>query len=244
MNTRLAPLTFATAIFICVAPAQEFPSLSYRVGRNEATITFGPPRALSSITGAPYSADQMMEHTITPAGDASRTKTAVIGHFFRDSRGRTRMERAQKPAPIWLTEIFDPVGRFGYLLDEQNKVAHRMALQEPLATTETDQSGTQSQTISEKLGTRTIEGVIAEGTRTTTTFHAGAVGNSSPKSLTIETWDSEELNVSVLTRSSNGYSTWLANLSRAEPDPTRFQPPVDYTVVDDKDSFTLTIKFQ
>ena len=242
MNTRLVPLTFASAIFICVVPAQEFPSLSYSVGRNEATITFGPPRAMSSTTGAPYSADQMMEHTFTQASGASTTKTSVIGHFFRDSQGRTRMERAQKPAPIWLTEIFDPVGGFGYLLDEQNKVAHRMALQQRLDTspTETGRSGT----ISEKLGMRTIEGVTAEGTRTTTTSHAGVVGNSIPKSLTIETWDSKELKENLLTKSSNGYSTWLTNLSRAEPDPTRFQLPVDYTVVDDKDSFTMTIKFQ
>jgi len=156
------------------------------------------------------------------------------------------MELAQKPAPIWLTEIFDPVGGFGYVLDEQNKVAHRMALQQGSATpaTETGRGGMLPETISEKLGTRMIEGVSAAGTRTTTTLPAGAVGKGLPKPLTLETWDSEELRVTVLTRSSNGYSTRLTNLSRAEPDPARFRPPVDYSVVDDKDSFTMTIKFQ
>ena len=31
------------------------------------------------------------------------------------------MERAYKPAPIWLTEIFDPVAGVAYLLDDQKR---------------------------------------------------------------------------------------------------------------------------
>ena len=50
--------------------------------------------------------------------------------------------------------------------------------------------------------------------------------------------------MTVLTRSSNGYATRLTHLSRVEPDPVQFQPPAHYNVVDDKDSFTMTVKFQ
>ena len=244
MSTRIVRLFFVSAIFIGAAPAQEFSSLSWSVGQNEVTIVFGPPRAVPSVTGAPYSADQVQEYTPTLADGTSPTKSSVIGHFFRDSQGRTRKERAYKPAPIWLTQIFDPVGGFGYVLDEQNKVAHRMALQPGSAVrpAATSQGATRPQTTSEKLGTQTIEGITVEGTRTTTTF-PGPARDGLPTTFTIERWDSGELKLAVLTRSSNGYTTRLTNLSRVEPDPARFQPPADYIVVDDKDSSTMTVKF-
>ena len=153
------------------------------------------------------------------------------------------MEQAWKAAPFWITEIFDPLGGFAYILDEQKKIAHRMAMQprppQPVATRQGD-----VQTTTEKLGPQTIEGVIAEGTRTTTIIPAGAGRNAQPTTLTFETWDSEELKVTVLTRSSNGYTTRLTNLSPVEPDLKRFQPPAHYAVVDEKDSFTMTVKFQ
>ncbi len=244
MSTRIVRLFLVSAIFIGAAPAQEFSSLSWSVRANEATIVFGPPRAMTSVIGAPYSADQVGEYTQTLADGTSTTKSAVIGHFFRDSQGRTRIERAYKAAPIWLTQIFDPVGGFGYVLDEQNKVAHRMALQTGSAArpAATGQGARRPQTTSEKLGTQTMEGIIVEGTRTTTIRPAGTARNDPPATFTIETWDSGELQVTVLTRSSDG-ALRLTNLSRVEPDPARFQPPVDYTVVDDKDSFTMTVKF-
>ena len=69
-----------------------------------------------------------------------------------------------------MTEIFDPVDGFAYFLDEQHKIAHRMAMQppqpEPLAA---NAGAVLPQTTTEKLGTQTIEGVLAEGTRTTIT---------------------------------------------------------------------------
>lgn len=245
MSSRIVPLFFVSAIFIGAAPSQDFSS-SWSVRENEATIIFGPPRAIPSVSGAPYSADQVLEYTQTLADGTSTTKGGVIGHFFRDSQGRTRMEKAYKPAPIWLTQIFDPVGGFGYVLDEQNKVAHRMALQPGSAArpAATGQGATRPQTTSEKLGAQMMEGVIAEGTRTTRTLPPGVARNGLPSTFTIETWDSGELKLTVLTRSGNGYTNRLTNLSRVEPDPARFQPPVDYTVVDDKDSFTMTVKFQ
>ncbi len=65
-----------------------------------------------------------------------------------------------------------------------------------------------------------------------------------PAALTLETWDSQELYVTVLTRSSNGYTDRLTNLSRVEPDPMQFQPPALYAVIEEKDSFTMTVKFR
>ena len=129
MKSRIAPLFFVSAIFICAAPMPKFPTLSMSVNVNEATIVFGPPRATPTITGAAYSADEGLERTETLPDGTQKTKSGVTGHLFRDSQGRTRTEQLWKPAPFWITEIFDPVQGFAYILDDQKKIAHKMALQ-------------------------------------------------------------------------------------------------------------------
>ena len=52
--------------------------------------------------------------------------------------------------------------------------------------------------IVEPLGTRQIEGVIAEGTRMTTTIPAGQIGNLNPINVVTERWFSKELQMAVL----------------------------------------------
>jgi hypothetical protein len=86
------------------------------------------------------------------------------------------------------------------------------------------------------LGTQTIEGVAAQGSRITRTIPAGEMGNDLPIVITTETWFSPELKVLIMSKSSDprmGETTYkLTNLSRAEPDPALFQIPADYTVKD------------
>ncbi len=95
----------------------------------------------------------------------------------------------------------------------------------------------------EKLGTQTIEGVLAEGTRHTTTWPVNSQGNDRPISNVSEIWMSPELHVMVLSKSSDprsGESTQkLINISRDEPSASLFQPPPDYTVVDEEGDFTV-----
>jgi hypothetical protein len=86
----------------------------------------------------------------------------------------------------------------------------------------------------ESLGTRSLEGVMAEGTRITHTIPAGAIGNEQPIVSTIEEWFSPELKVLVMTRTSDpraGEHTYrLLNITRAEPNQSWFEIPADYTV--------------
>jgi hypothetical protein len=88
----------------------------------------------------------------------------------------------------------------------------------------------------EDLGTQTIEGVAAEGRRTTVTYPEGMLGNDRPITTVSETWTSPELKLVVLTKMSDprtGESTTrLANLSQSEPDAALFQVPADYSVQD------------
>jgi len=86
----------------------------------------------------------------------------------------------------------------------------------------------------EDLGRQTFDGLVAAGTRTTTTVPAGAIGNEQPIKIVSEQWFSSDLQVLVLTRFSDprvGETTYrLTNVSRAEPDRSLFTVPSDYTV--------------
>jgi hypothetical protein len=88
----------------------------------------------------------------------------------------------------------------------------------------------------EKLPAQQIEGVTAEGVRTTRTIPAGAIGNEQPIAIVTEEWRSLELQVLVLTRTSDprtGESTYkLLGIQRSEPNASWFEVPGDYTVRD------------
>jgi hypothetical protein len=90
----------------------------------------------------------------------------------------------------------------------------------------------------ESLGTQTIEGVSAEGTRSTITIPAGEIGNTLPIEVVDETWYSPELQINVMTKHRDprsGETTYrLTNLSRSEPDRSLFEVPAGYAVQEGK----------
>ena len=85
---------------------------------------------------------------------------------------------------------------------------------------------------SETLEPQTIEGVQAEGTRTTVTIPAGAIGNELPIAIVSERWYSPELKTVVLSRRSDprfGETVFrLVNLVRGEPGADLFEIPAGY----------------
>ncbi len=90
----------------------------------------------------------------------------------------------------------------------------------------------------EDLGTQTVEGVNAKGTRHTTIYPAGFLGNERPLEVVDEKWYSEELQTTVLTKHTDprsGESTYrLTNINRSNPDRSLFEPPSDYKVLEPK----------
>jgi hypothetical protein len=98
----------------------------------------------------------------------------------------------------------------------------------------------------ESLGTQTIEGVTAEGTRSTLTIPAGEVGNTLPIEVVNETWYSPELQITVMNRHRDPRSAEttyrLTNLSRSEPDRSLFEVPADYTIAEEKMSPKIPAK--
>ncbi|HEX8888553.1 MAG TPA: hypothetical protein VF779_05220 [Pyrinomonadaceae bacterium] len=86
----------------------------------------------------------------------------------------------------------------------------------------------------ESLGKQTIEGVEAEGSRTTITIPAGEIGNEQPIQIVSERWYSPELQVIVMSRHTDplvGETVYrLTNIVRGEPSRTLFEVPGDYTI--------------
>ena len=86
----------------------------------------------------------------------------------------------------------------------------------------------------EHLGSQSMEGVSAEGTRTTITIPAGQIGNEQPIVTVTERWYSPELQVMVMNKRTDprtGTTTYkLTNVNRSEPSPALFQVPADYTI--------------
>src|SRR5215469_12446162 len=84
--------------------------------------------------GAPFCATITTEHTQAFA-DGNRIHTSDSSSVCRDGEGRTRREAslnllgaaAQSPAPKLVT-IVDPVAGYRYMLDNENKTAHRIPI--------------------------------------------------------------------------------------------------------------------
>lgn len=118
------------------------------------------------------------------------------------------------------------------MASEKEKMAAGTAMAGPLVSTQRVRGK------SEDLGKQTIEGVIADGTRTTSTIDAGTIGNDRPIQVVSERWYSSELQTVLMTKTTDprtGESIFsLTNVHRGEPGAYLFQVPAGYTVADRK----------
>lgn len=205
------------------------------------------------VTGAPLSALAVSETTQTFA-DGNHISRKTQTNLFRDSQGRFRKEvtlpAIGPPAASGQSKSFvvisDPVANENFILHADTKTAEKMAkhfggmkgamkdalkgrfaprMQEEIA------NGNSKK---EDLGTQTIAGVSAQGTRITRTIPAGQIGNEKPITIVHEIWYSEELQIVVKSKRSSpwsGETTYtLTNIQRTEPDAALFAVPSDFTV--------------
>lgn len=95
-------------------------------------------------------------------------------------------------------------------------------------------AGSRKDAKKEELGKQVIEGVEAEGSRTTFTIPAGEVGNERAIEMVSERWYSPELQVVVMTKHSDprfGETTYrLTNIDRSEQPKSLFEVPADFTI--------------
>src|SRR6266446_2722189 len=211
------------------------------------------------VTGAPFSAVAVSETTQTLA-DGNRISRKTQTNLFRDSQGRFRKEvtlpaigplAASGQAHSFI-EISDPVAGTSYVLEPDQKVARQMAGHMGMGAGvkvktnggpggpgnvvyrnfKTELANANAKT--ESLGTQTIDGVNAEGTRTTRTIPAGEIGNESPITVVSERWYSADLQMDVKSTHSDprfGNTTYtLTNIQRTEPAAALFAVPSGYTI--------------
>jgi hypothetical protein len=131
-----------------------------------------------------------------------------------------------------------PVGEYRVALDKSAADKEKMAAEKAMMVGSMDTKVMTRRGKSEDLGKQTIEGVIAEGTRTTSTIDVGAIGNDRPIQIVTERWYSAELQTVLMTKTSDprmGESTFsLTNVHRGEPGAYLFQVPAGYTIADRK----------
>jgi hypothetical protein len=205
------------------------------------SVDVGPP-----VKGAPYSAEATTE-VIQPLTDGNRIVRRTSALLYRDSRGRTRRETTLEAIagiivagdPLRTITVSDPESGLTYVIDADKQVrvlrhrangaqgtgagVPRMRVGRGIGP-----HGVPGATSDEEsLGTRVIEGITADGTRTTVTIPAGAIGNERPIKSVTERWFSRELKIVVLSRRSDprfGETTYrLTKVSRAEPPAALFE---------------------
>jgi hypothetical protein len=213
------------------------------------------------VKNAPYSADAVTESTQVFA-DGNRIERKTTQKLYRDSDGRERREEsvlavgalAEAEMPHLIT-ISDPVENVSYTLNPRQRTAQRstglglimnwftpdISINKAMVTVAQGGAGrggakmpAGANVAKEDLGTKNIEGVIAQGSRTTETIPAGQIGNLLPIQMVDEVWFSPELQMDVMTTHSDPRSGEvvykLTNINRANPSRTLFEPPADYTV--------------
>jgi TonB family protein len=244
---------FVCAMLACLALAASGQTLvNSRRLPDGGSATFRPVNSIRPpVLAAPVSYELHAVRVQTLDDGTHITHTTRLERFWRDSKGRTRLDRfyitpeyqANPRMAAWPTaEIADPESGFWYTLDHENKIAHRGRLPNP--TPAPTPPAPPASVAFEELGTQTIHGMLAEGGRTTITVPANAQGNDRPLVTTTETWRSPELGIVMLVKAHNPVSgdttTDLQNFSRAEPDATLFAPPADYRIVDETLPFTIS----
>jgi hypothetical protein len=209
------------------------------------------------VTGAPFSAIAATETTQTLA-DGNHISRKTQSNIFRDGQGRVRREvsllgfgpLAASGQPKSFVVIHDPVAGSNFVLHPDTKTAEQIG--KPFGGMKGPAKGAlrnkmmgnrelrQQQVIEngnlkkEDLGTQTIGGVVAQGTRVTHTIPTGQIGNEKPITIVRESWYSNDLQMVVMSKHSDpwsGETTYtLTNIQRSEPAASLFTVPADYTV--------------
>lgn len=202
------------------------------------SMTTGPIHvSLRSEPTAPYTATEESSAVQTLNDGTHITPKPRTSKTYHDSQGRTRDERgfcgpASEDQEAVIVTIYDPVAGVAYILDMQNRLAHRFTAapeNKPHAASEISGSisqrlisarGTVATTItdppsssvgvkprpseeSEPLGTQTIEGLAAYGLRTTEIIPVNAQDNDREIRVVTETWRSSELKTMIVRKTSD-----------------------------------------
>ena len=254
---RLFPIL---ALLPLAATAQQMVSMQ-TTGDNVTVTIRVLANSSTTFSGVPYSAKRVWVATDVRA-DGTRVPQNRSALFYRDSAGRTRTEAqvVLRDSP-WMTTIMDPICGCEYVLDPGNKIAHRLVgvhidtrpMPSPSAARGSEEL--QPATVppnaivahTEDLGTRTMQGLSARGTKTTISYPPGTLENNDHTIVAeTETWVAASLgNVSVSERTVTpdrpDSSYTLENVVVGEPKAELFMPPPDYRIVEETSDFKIIV---
>jgi hypothetical protein len=211
------------------------PLLSLTFAQTQSSITIN---GIESIPNRPFLAD----YVVTQSNSATFTATL---HAARDSRGRIRAESPRfttprAPAAAPFVFLYDPATGTSYLLDPTSRAAQAThpgkprAVLQPTSLPPRDITQSRGPIGAKSLGTRIMDHLTVEGTRTTSTLQPSEAGNSHTVVLTDERWYSPGLHIYVLTRSHDprtGETTRrFTHIQPIEPPASLFALPPGYNV--------------
>ncbi|HVO12472.1 MAG TPA: hypothetical protein VMX54_17135 [Vicinamibacteria bacterium] len=208
-----------------------------------------------TVRSLPYTAATETEITQALA-DGNFIATRSTGFVARDSEGRTRHEQpiaaigslVVGPGAPRVIVIHDPVARVTLLLDAATKTARRLRWREdaprggppplprPAGASPVPGEPVAAKAPAEALGTREIESLAAEGTRSILVLAASRAGNAKPLTIVTERWYSADLDVVLEARYVDprfGETRFvLRRIDRREPEASLFEVPAGYRVED------------
>jgi hypothetical protein len=189
------------------------------------------------VQGAPFSAVGTKE-TTQILSDGRRVVRRMTTSIYRNAQGSTRFDwgnstKTIDPAVARFPIIYDAVTGTFYLgrraIRSQMPLTDAARRKVKIITPESppdDITKVLGETI-EPLGTKTIEGVAAEGVRVTTTIPMTEIGGRQSNKVVYERWYSQELRRNVLLKVTDprfGEAVYsLTNIDRTEPAPELFQ---------------------
>lgn len=194
------------------------------------------------VKGQPFSAETVIEDTKL-LFDGTTVKNTRTGAIYRDGNGRVRREQPFEMVggisivgtgnkPQKLVFIHDFAAKTQIFLDENGKVARRTKMPEnqPRPADLEDRPG--ATTVSD--GTKTIEGVSCNLTRTEHEIPAGQIGNEKPLKVFSEKCFSPELQLVIMSLHQDpvgGLHVFtLKNIKKGEPHADLFAVPAGYRV--------------
>jgi hypothetical protein len=199
--------------------------------------------------GAPFSFTLHTEW-MRPLGNGGAFTLTNERHIVRDGRGRIYQERwalvpkgGQAKSVMTTIQITDPEQHTWYNCITFTKVCdlYHYSLSSTdvfapfTAPTSSSPKGTSSHE-HQDLGVSTYQGENTHGYREITTIAPGEMGNDQPMVSTREFWYAPRLAVNLLSTVDDPFSGkqvfTVKDLSISEPEPSYFQVPVDYKVVD------------
>jgi hypothetical protein len=242
----------ALALAVAAAPALGAQGRGFEGGMGH----FGGMGMRTPVTGAPYSATMTTTRVQKLEDGTTITHTSVV-NVARDSQGRIYREALPETPgrTIAVYSVFDPVARLIIHWTSNSKQASLMHLPDPsqFAASRWAQGprpedrpetgnavpgsrfhgNLQPATVA-SLGSKIVDGLVADGTSSTRIIPAGAQGNDQPIVITHESWVSSDLKIEVMRTDSDprfGTTTMeMSNISRAEPAASLFQAPAGYAV--------------